>query len=135
MTPRPREARQLDHGRREIEQGPSNAFSKFGSFLYCGSVVVGGGEIDIGVWHARTGVTARSIAFGRSWCVEGRNEIPYLRGLASRTSPTSDSVDALPAAMGASLEGRLSRPPAASWRPDELEALVDEHLKQLVGSR
>jgi hypothetical protein len=36
--------------------------------------------------------------------------------------------------MEAALEGKLSPPPAESWRPYSLDTVVDEYLPLLVGS-
>ena len=66
-------------------------------------------------------------------CPSGPREI-LADGRYGKLVPVGD-VDALADAMDAALDGRLARPPAESWRPYELETVVDEYLQLLVGAR
>jgi glycosyltransferase involved in cell wall biosynthesis len=65
-------------------------------------------------------------------CPSGPREI-LANGRYGKLVPVGDA-DALALAMDAALDGRLPRPPDASWRPYALEAVVDEYLRLLVAT-
>lgn len=62
-------------------------------------------------------------------CPSGPREI-LADGLYGALVPVGD-VNALASAMDAALDGVLQRPPDRSWRPYELEAVVDDYLRLL----